>query len=113
MAVGPDDRVTAAEALRGLTVFANAKPVPAWSACPRPSPAGAPVPGLTQGPGRGPVGRVAVPDRERQRAAASQSGKELEAVADLSPFPGARRWPASTRPSASGPRLHRRVPHRR
>jgi DNA-binding transcriptional regulator of glucitol operon len=29
VAVGPDDRVTAAEALRGITVFANAKPVPA------------------------------------------------------------------------------------
>jgi DNA-binding transcriptional regulator of glucitol operon len=29
MAVGPDDRITAAEALHGLTVFANARPVPA------------------------------------------------------------------------------------
>jgi DNA-binding transcriptional regulator of glucitol operon len=29
LAVGPDDRVTAAEALRGITVFANARPVPA------------------------------------------------------------------------------------
>jgi DNA-binding transcriptional regulator of glucitol operon len=29
MAVGPDDRLTAAEALRGVTVFANARPVPA------------------------------------------------------------------------------------
>jgi DNA-binding transcriptional regulator of glucitol operon len=29
VAVGPDDRVTAAEALRGVTVFANARPVPA------------------------------------------------------------------------------------
>ena len=29
VAVGPDDRITAAEALRGLTVFANAKPAPA------------------------------------------------------------------------------------
>jgi len=29
VAVGPDDRVTAAEALRGITVFANARPVPA------------------------------------------------------------------------------------
>jgi DNA-binding transcriptional regulator of glucitol operon len=29
LAVGPDDRVTAAEALRGVTVFADAKPVPA------------------------------------------------------------------------------------
>jgi DNA-binding transcriptional regulator of glucitol operon len=28
VAVGPDDRVTAAEALRGVTVFANARPVP-------------------------------------------------------------------------------------
>ena len=28
LAVGPDDRVTAAEALRGITVFANARPVP-------------------------------------------------------------------------------------
>ena len=29
VAEGPDDRVTAAEALRGVTVFANARPVPA------------------------------------------------------------------------------------
>ena len=29
VAVGSDDRVSAAEALRGITVFANAKPVPA------------------------------------------------------------------------------------
>ena len=29
VAVGSDDRVVAAEALRGITVFANAKPVPA------------------------------------------------------------------------------------
>ena len=29
IAVGPDDRITAAEALRGITVFADAKPVPA------------------------------------------------------------------------------------
>jgi hypothetical protein len=29
VAVGPDDRVTAAEVLRGITVFANAKPEPA------------------------------------------------------------------------------------
>ena len=29
VAVGPDDRIIAAEALRGITVFANAKPVPA------------------------------------------------------------------------------------
>jgi DNA-binding transcriptional regulator of glucitol operon len=28
LAVGPDDRVTAAEALRGVTVFAHARPVP-------------------------------------------------------------------------------------
>ena len=29
VAVGPDDRITAAEALYGITVFANAKPAPA------------------------------------------------------------------------------------
>ena len=29
VAVGPDDRVTAAKALQGVTVFANARPVPA------------------------------------------------------------------------------------
>jgi DNA-binding transcriptional regulator of glucitol operon len=29
VAVGSDDRITAAEALSGITVFANAKPVPA------------------------------------------------------------------------------------
>jgi hypothetical protein len=28
LAVGPDGRVTAAEVLRGLTVFANARPAP-------------------------------------------------------------------------------------
>ena len=28
LAVGPDDRVTAAESLRGVTVFANSRPVP-------------------------------------------------------------------------------------
>jgi glucitol operon activator protein len=28
LAVGPDDRVAAAEALRGITVFANPRPVP-------------------------------------------------------------------------------------
>jgi glucitol operon activator protein len=28
LAVGPDDRVTAAETLRGVTVFANSRPVP-------------------------------------------------------------------------------------
>ena len=29
IAVGPDDHITAAEALRGITVFANSRPVPA------------------------------------------------------------------------------------
>jgi hypothetical protein len=29
LAVGPDGRVAAAEALRGITVFANARPAPA------------------------------------------------------------------------------------
>jgi len=29
IAVGPDDRLTAAETLQGITVFANARPVPA------------------------------------------------------------------------------------
>jgi DNA-binding transcriptional regulator of glucitol operon len=29
VAVGPDDRITAAEALQGITVFANARPAPA------------------------------------------------------------------------------------
>lgn len=29
VAVGPDDRITAAETLQGITVFANAKPEPA------------------------------------------------------------------------------------
>jgi len=37
VAVGPDDRVTAAEALRGVTVFANARPVPALVGRRRPS----------------------------------------------------------------------------
>jgi DNA-binding transcriptional regulator of glucitol operon len=47
VAVGPDDRVTAAEALRGITVFANARPVPALIGLPAAElAAGAPVPGL-------------------------------------------------------------------
>jgi DNA-binding transcriptional regulator of glucitol operon len=47
VAVGPDDRVTAAEALRGITVFANARPVPALIGRPAAElAAGAPVPGL-------------------------------------------------------------------
>jgi DNA-binding transcriptional regulator of glucitol operon len=48
VAVGPDDLVTAAEALRGVTVFANARPVPALVGLPAAALAGgAPVPGLT------------------------------------------------------------------
>jgi DNA-binding transcriptional regulator of glucitol operon len=48
VAVGPDDRVMAAEALRGVTVFANARPVPALLGLPAAElAAGAPVPGLT------------------------------------------------------------------
>jgi DNA-binding transcriptional regulator of glucitol operon len=47
VAVGPDDRLTAAEALRGITVFANARPVPALVGLPAGElAAGAPVPGL-------------------------------------------------------------------
>jgi DNA-binding transcriptional regulator of glucitol operon len=47
LAVGPDDRVAAAEALRGITVFANARPVPALIGLPAAElAAGAPVPGL-------------------------------------------------------------------
>jgi DNA-binding transcriptional regulator of glucitol operon len=47
VAVGPDDRVTAAEALRGVTVFANARPVPALVGRPAAElAAGAPVPDL-------------------------------------------------------------------
>jgi NAD(P)H-dependent FMN reductase len=47
VAVGPDDRVAAAEALRGVTVFANAKPVPALVGLPAADlAAGADVPGL-------------------------------------------------------------------
>ena len=45
VAVGPDDRVTAAEALRGITVFANARPAPALVGLPVAElAAGAPVP---------------------------------------------------------------------
>jgi DNA-binding transcriptional regulator of glucitol operon len=48
VAVGPDDRLTAAEALRGLTVFANARPVPALVGLPAVElAAGAEVPGLS------------------------------------------------------------------
>jgi DNA-binding transcriptional regulator of glucitol operon len=47
VAVGPDDRVTAAEALRGVTVFANARPVPALVGLPAAElAAGAAVPDL-------------------------------------------------------------------
>jgi DNA-binding transcriptional regulator of glucitol operon len=47
LAVGPDDRVAAAEALRGITVFANARPVPALLGLSAAElAAGAPVPGL-------------------------------------------------------------------
>jgi DNA-binding transcriptional regulator of glucitol operon len=47
VAVGPDDRLTAAEALRGMTVFANARPVPALLGIAAAElAAGAQVPGL-------------------------------------------------------------------
>jgi glucitol operon activator protein len=47
VAVGPDDRVSAAEALRGVTVFANPRPVPALLGLPAAElAAGANVPGL-------------------------------------------------------------------
>jgi DNA-binding transcriptional regulator of glucitol operon len=47
VAVGPDDRVTAAEALQGITVFANARPVPALVGLPAAElAAGAQVPQL-------------------------------------------------------------------
>jgi DNA-binding transcriptional regulator of glucitol operon len=47
LAVGPDDRVAAAEALRGITVFANARPVPALLGLSATElAAGATVPGL-------------------------------------------------------------------
>jgi DNA-binding transcriptional regulator of glucitol operon len=47
VAVGPDDRVTAAEVLRGITVFANARPEPALVGLPAAElAAGRQVPGL-------------------------------------------------------------------
>ena len=47
VAVGPDDRVSAAEALRGVTVFATPRPVPALLGLPAAElAAGANVPGL-------------------------------------------------------------------
>jgi DNA-binding transcriptional regulator of glucitol operon len=47
LAVGPDDRVVAAEALHGITVFANARPVPALLGLSAAElAAGAPVPSL-------------------------------------------------------------------
>jgi DNA-binding transcriptional regulator of glucitol operon len=47
VAVEPDDRVTAAEALQGITVFANARPVPALVGLPAVElAAGAEVPAL-------------------------------------------------------------------
>jgi DNA-binding transcriptional regulator of glucitol operon len=83
VAVGPDDRVTAAEALQGITVFANARPAPTL------------------------VGRTAaelaagaqVPDLPPRVQAAAQS-----AAAALHPdLAGAPRAPASDR-SAAGVR---------
>jgi DNA-binding transcriptional regulator of glucitol operon len=48
VAVGPDDRLIAAEALRGVTVFANARPVPALVGHPAAElAAGSPVAGLS------------------------------------------------------------------
>jgi DNA-binding transcriptional regulator of glucitol operon len=47
VAVGSDDRLTAVEALRGVTVFANARPVPALVGLPAVDlAAGAQVPGI-------------------------------------------------------------------
>jgi DNA-binding transcriptional regulator of glucitol operon len=47
LATGPDGRVTAAEALRGITVFANARPAPALVGLRAAElAAGEPVPGL-------------------------------------------------------------------
>ena len=47
VAVGPDDRITAAEVLQGITVFANAKPAPALIGLPAADlAAGAEVAGL-------------------------------------------------------------------
>jgi DNA-binding transcriptional regulator of glucitol operon len=47
VAVGPDDRITAAEVLQGITVFANARPAPALIGLrPGDLAAGAEVPGL-------------------------------------------------------------------
>jgi glucitol operon activator protein len=47
VAVGSDDRLTAAEALRGITVFANSRPVPALVGLPADDlAAGAQVPGI-------------------------------------------------------------------
>jgi DNA-binding transcriptional regulator of glucitol operon len=48
VAVGPDDRVTAAEALHGVTVFADARPAPALVGLPAAElAAGLAVPGLS------------------------------------------------------------------
>jgi DNA-binding transcriptional regulator of glucitol operon len=47
VAVGPDDRIAAAEVLQGITVFANARPAPALIGLrPADLAAGAEVPGL-------------------------------------------------------------------
>src|SRR5512132_1292867 len=63
VAVGPDDRVTAAEALQGITVFANARPVPALVGLPAAElAAGAPVPELApRAAGAAHTGGPAVP----------------------------------------------------
>jgi DNA-binding transcriptional regulator of glucitol operon len=82
VAVGPDDRVTAAEALRGVTVFANARPVPAL--------VGLPAGELAAG--------AAVPDLPpRVQAAAHSAAAALhpqQAVADSVGVSGQRPPPA-------------------
>jgi DNA-binding transcriptional regulator of glucitol operon len=83
VAAGPDDRLTAAEALRGITVFANARPVPAL--------VGLPAAELASG--------AQVPDLPpRVLAAAQHAAAVLHPEHAGAPEPTGRRSPRRRRP---------------
>jgi DNA-binding transcriptional regulator of glucitol operon len=83
VAVGPDDRVTAAEALQGITVFANARPVPALVGLPAVElAAGAEVPELAP----------------RVLAAAHSAAAALHPEHAAAPDAAGRRSPSGRRP---------------
>ena len=89
VAVGSDDRITAAEVLRGITVFANAKPEPALIGRKAADlAAGAEVPGLAPTVQTAAQQAAAFVHRGRAPSGSGRltSGKELKALADLSLF---------------------------